>query len=222
MKKNYTVIKCSESNIIDADWNKPFWQKIEHADINLPHWPVQCKHNPTTKVKLQYDTDNLYVIFQVQDCYILSVASKVNGEVWKDSCVEFFFSPNPSIPNTYINLECNCSGVLLAQYHTGPRFNSNFFEVADCSEIKIATTFSGPAKNEITTPVEWNLEYAIPFDLLEKYVNITRPSTGVKWLGNFYKCADDCSYPHWITWSPIAAKQPDFHMPEYFGTLEFA
>ncbi len=222
MKKNYKVVKCTQSNTIDADWSKPFWQDIDSAEICLSHWPVQTEHQPETKVKIQYDNDYIYVIFHVKDCYIRSVASEVNDDVWKDSCVEFFFSPSPGNPDIYINLEANCCGVILAQRHTGPRQNSRFFDIEDCTNIQIATTFTEPIYKEITTPTEWTLEYAVPFDLIAKYTDISRPESGVKWNANFYKCADDCSYPHWITWSPIATKQPDFHQPGYFGILEFS
>jgi len=43
----------------------------------------------------------------------------------------------------------------------------------------------------------------------------------VTWRANFYKCADSTSHPHWLTWSPVDHPTPHFHLPAFFGTLEF-
>ena len=67
MKKSYTVKRCSESMSIDADWDKPVWQDVESIEVGTAHWPVQSEHLPNTQVKMQYDPENLYVIFRVQD-----------------------------------------------------------------------------------------------------------------------------------------------------------
>ena len=63
MRKEYTVKKCSEPILIDADWDKPDWQGIESVEISLPHWLTQPEHFPYTEVKLQYDAENIYMLF---------------------------------------------------------------------------------------------------------------------------------------------------------------
>jgi hypothetical protein len=47
------------------------------------------------------------------------------------------------------------------------------------------------------------------------------PAPGVRWRANFYKCAEHNSHPHWLMWAPIDFPKPNFHLPEFFGTLEF-
>jgi hypothetical protein len=221
VKQKYRIKKCLEQPQIDADWHKSFWRDIESIKINLSHWPVQSEHIPYTEAKLQYDAAHLYVIFRVHDCYVRAVTSQINGEVWKDSCVEFFFAPNPDKPYAYFNLEANCCGILLAQCHTGPRQNSRFLDVEDCHRINIDSSASGPIRNEIAKSLTWTLEYVVPFELLARYADIMKPVRGVTWYGNFYKCADDCSYPHWMAWSSINSEELDFHRPDYFGVLTF-
>jgi len=61
----------------------------------------------------------------------------------------------------------------------------------------------------------------IYFEILEKYHDLTPPVAGTIWRSNFYKCADESSHPHWLTWAPINFPRPSFHIPEFFGTLEF-
>ena len=78
----------------------------------------------------------------------------------------------------------------------------------------------GPVAEEITTPITWYLEYTLPFPLLEAYLGPLHRAAGTTWRGNFFKCADHCSHPHWASWSPIG-EALNFHQPQYFGILEF-
>lgn len=222
MDTRYSVKKSLKETSIDAKWNKLFWRGVKSASVNVPNWQRSLPEVlPQTEVKLQYDDHNLYVIFRVQDYYVRAVTTQIHGDVWKDSCVEFFFTPNCSQPNDYFNVETNCCGVLLAQHHSGPRQKSRYIEIVDCQKIKIAGTASGPIRREITKPLTWVLEYAIPLGILTHYADIEKPGAGVTWRANFYKCADDSSHPHWNSWSPVSGKTPDFHRPDCFGLLEF-
>jgi hypothetical protein len=74
---------------------------------------------------------------------------------------------------------------------------------------------------EIQEPVAWSVAYRIPLALLEKYCRVIAPAPQAAWRVNFYKCADNTSHPHWLTWSPVALPEPNFHHPRSFGTLQF-
>jgi hypothetical protein len=52
-------------------------------------------------------------------------------------------------------------------------------------------------------------------------MKVEKPGPGVTWRANFYKCADKTSHPHWLTWAPVNYPKPKFHLPEYFGRIEF-
>jgi hypothetical protein len=73
---------------------------------------------------------------------------------------------------------------------------------------------------EIQGPVEWCLEYSIPLSIFEAYLGKAVDPAGGRWRGNFYKCGDETSHPHWASWSPIG-EELNFHCPEHFGILEF-
>ena len=47
------------------------------------------------------------------------------------------------------------------------------------------------------------------------------PTEDTLWRANVYKCADKSSHPHWLTWNRVDRVKPDFHRPEFFGTLVF-
>ena len=75
---------------------------------------------------------------------------------------------------------------------------------------------------EIAEPTTWCVEFRIPLSLLEGQTTVTKPGPGVSWRANFYKCGDKTSHPHWLTWAPVGFPKPHFHLPEFFGTLEFS
>ena len=45
-------------------------------------------------------------------------------------------------------------------------------------------------------------------------------ASGQVWRGNFFKCAEDISHPHWAAWSPV--DEFNFHLPRCFGAIQLA
>ena len=91
----------------------------------------------------------------------------------------------------------------------------------ELDNIEIATSLPNLIVDEIAEPTSWTLEYKLPISILGKYTNIANPTPGVKWEANFYKGGDKTSRPHWLTWSFVDKPNPDFHRPDFFGTLVF-
>ena len=205
---------------IDADWQKASWRQAEAASIDCVHGPEPA-HKPVVQFKLLYGDTALYGIYQVQDRFIRAVAADLDGQVWKDSCVEFFFTPYARPDTSYFNLEINCCGVFLFHHQTAPKQQVQCLKESECRQLRVAGSLPGPIHKEIEDPVQWTLEFSIPYGILEQYSVVERPAPGVVWRANLYKCADDCSHPHWLTWSPIPGERPNFHQPQYFGNLEF-
>jgi hypothetical protein len=210
----YKVRRLTTSLNIDAQWNKRAWKKVKTAEISNFIREVPA-FRPVTELKIQYDDENIYVIFRVHDRYVRCITNTINGAVWKDAAVELFFCPDTTKPNSYFNLEINCGGTALLG------FRSKKPTEEDIKTIVIAHSLPEIVDPEISDPVVWTLEYRIPLSMLEKYTTITQPAKGVRWKANFSKIAENNSNPHHMTWSPITAPKPNFHMPQYFGTLQF-
>ena len=219
-KAIYCISKLKEPMAIDGNWDKPQWNTIDSMELiyfmgKLPEF------QPIVHLKLMYDSTNLYVIFRVNDRYVQCKTMDINGCVWEDSCVEFFFSPDYDFPEKYFNLETNCGGTALMKYNLIPRKDFTFLGPEDIKTIEIAHSSPEQILNEITQPVTWTIEYKMPFALLEKYAKISHPAPGISWRANFYKIADKTSNPHYLTWSFVDNVIPEFHLPGYFGTLVF-
>ena len=215
IKYSYEVQQTNEPHQINSDWEKEIWENTQSIPLSN-FMGDRPSHFPETKVKLRYDQDNIYVIFNVNDRYIKAVETETHGRVWEDSCVEFFFTPGPDTERGYFNFEANCKGVFLFNYHNNNRKTNGSVSLEDCKKIKISPSLTRNVEQESTKPENWTLEYSIPISILSKYMKVDQPKPGISWRANFYKCADKCSHPHWLTWAPIDYPKPQFHLPEFF------
>ena len=110
---------------------------------------------------------------------------------------------------------------MLFHYQPASGVGTTAVSNSDCNKVKIFHSEPKIVEPEKQKPTTWVIEYRVPIDVLEKYCLVTRPAPGVSWKANFYKCADKTSHPHWLTWSVVDYSRPNFHLPEFFGTLEF-
>jgi len=216
----YTVSKLQHPVEINAVWDKAPWNTIEA--LTLRHYMGdKPDHFPVVYAKVAYDDQAIYVIFKVEDQYVIATAEDYLGQVWRDSCVEFFFTPDEDSNKGYFNFEMNCGGTVYFQFQTSPGVNTVQIAESDFQKITIAHTMPKIVRPEIKEPTIWIVEYRMPFSILNTYFDITKPVPGVTWRANFNKCADQCSFPHWLTWAKIDHPKPAFHKPQYFGVLEF-
>lgn len=216
----YQVTAISEKITIDGKWDKPVWEKVKPIRIEN-RMGEEPRFRPVSEAKMLYDATNVYVIFRVHDKFVKSTVTTYNGHVSGDSCVEFFFSPNSAEPGHYFNLEVNAGGTPLIFFITKPR--TEFTKLPDraIDEIEIAHSLPTLVNPEITEEVTWTIEYRIPLGMLKQFTNVTMPNPGVTWRANFYKTGSSTSNPHYYTWAPVSNPEPNFHLPAYFGTLNF-
>jgi hypothetical protein len=210
----YEVARMKSSPKIDANWNKKEWSKIKAVKVDNFLWN-EPKFKPEVEAKMAYDKDNIYLIYQVKDQYVRSVATQINGKVWEDSAIEFFFAPDTEKPDNYFNLEINAGGTPLLHYRTSRP------SADDIRQIEIATTLPKVIDPVINEPTTWTIEIRIPLAMLTKYAVVSTPAKGVSWRGNFYKIAENNGNQHFGAWSSIDAPRPNFHLPKFFGHLKF-
>ncbi len=216
----YTVQRASAAAVIDADWEKPFWQDV--AALSLTHhMGEEPAHFPITEAKLRYDDQAIYVIFRVQDKYVRAVADGYQGPVYRDSCVEFFFTPGADIAAGYFNLEMNCGGQALFMHQLKRKTDVTPVSADHFSAVTVAHSLPEIVDPEISEPTIWTVEYRLPFSVLANYTRLETPVSRTVWRANFHKCADATSAPHWLTWAEVDFPGPNFHLPEFFGALVF-
>lgn len=217
--KSYSATKLDEPFSIDNLWNKKPWKGIE--PLELDHYMgTEPFHRPKVQVKVAYDEDALYVIYRVHDQYVRSIRTNFQDPVYKDSAVEFFFCPSDSDSKGYFNLEINCGGTALFRFKS-PEKRKVLIPESEFQKLEISHSLPKVVEPEIQEPVTWTLEFKLPFDIIKHHYAMTNPKSGDKWRVNFYKIADESSHPHYLTWSEVIHPKPNFHLPQYFGTLVF-
>jgi len=199
-------------------WSDTPWDEI--PPLNIAEFRQEgSDHRPFTRVKIGHTPEGLRGLFQVEDRYIKCTRTEPQEDVYKDSCVEFFVQPKET--GGYFNFEFNCGGTLLASHITDPtRTPSGFkaftrFTRAQCDQVIVYHSMPKRVSPEIEEERLWLLEFFIPFALLEDFVGPVTRKHGQIWRGNFYKCADESSHPHWGAWAPVNAL--NFHLPKCFG-----
>ena len=206
--------------VIRHTGNAPNWVAADTCGIDFFH-PSSSDHRPHTIVRAVTAAGQLWVRFDVNDRYVRSIFTTYLDPVYRDSCVEFFVRPDAR--SGYFNFEVNCGGTLLLYYIQDWRRKGDSFErfrpvkYDDARDIVVSHTLPQVVEPEIPQPVTWSVTLAIPLVMLQRYLGspltLERP-----WRGNFYKCGDDTSHPHWAAWAPIGERL-DFHQPEQFGEL---
>lgn len=220
INSRYRVFKTDRPDLCDLGWEEGPWQHIASCALTA-HMGERPRHFPDTRVKMAWGTRAVSLIFRVADRYVLARAAGDQDPVCRDSCVEFFFTPGTDLSLGYFNLEVNCGGTILFHFQKRPRRDSLPVSAEGCRAVRRVHCLPKVVDPEIPTPVVWTVALTFPVEILEGYCPVTRPHEGAVWRANFYKCADACSHPHWLTWAPVASAVPDFHVPSSFGCLEF-
>ena len=131
-----------------------------------------------------------------------------DGEVYRDSCLEFFVNFAPERGEGYLNLEVNPLGTLHAKFGPGR-----------AGRRPLPPELERPRVETELQPELWRAEIFIPLATIRALFGKTEFVPGDVLRGNFYKCGDDAAFPHYGMWSPVLTGEPDFHRPEYFGEL---
>ncbi|MHC4561752.1 MAG: carbohydrate-binding family 9-like protein [Planctomycetota bacterium] len=205
---------------LEDPWSNPVWHRAEVVPI------AHCvggdyDHQPITQARLLYDNEALYVAFRVEDQYVRAVAETWHGRVYRDSCVELFFTPGEDTSPGYFNVEINCGGVMLIHFQPAPAQDIRQMPIKLCERIDIWHSLPRTIDPELAEPIVWQVSYRLPLDILTHFLPVSPPKSGGRWKANFYKCADRTSHPHWLSWAPIDTPGPNFHRPDAFGELLF-
>ena len=215
---DYSVKKCAIRPELKGLWDGSVWGGVAPLDVAC-FLRDSSDSRPKTQAKLLVDDSGIYGIFTVRERYIRCVATEFQGEVWQDSCVEFFFQPEGA--DGYFNFEMNCGGTLLAHYNKLDGSGVVNLTAEEGRAVQIYHSLPSVTDPEIAEETPWVLEFAIPFSVLSGYTNLGSVE-GRVWRANLFKCAETCSHPHWASWSPVTEQEePSFHQVDCFGTIHF-
>ena len=173
--------------------------------IDSLNWADQYPTAPTTTFSLAHTDKMLYVRFCVVGEEPLSTKTNDLELVNEDACVEMFIG---NANNTrYWNFEFNPVGVCNASCRKERKVDVVRLNPQQLTSIKRLGQQLGN---------NWILLVGITLSLIE-----FDPLREHSRRANFYKCGDKTAMKHYASWNPIEAPAPAFHLPEFFGEIQF-
>lgn len=187
--------------------------KARRESVDVVNWETY-PYKPIVAFDIARSRENLYIRFFVKGNSLKAVYDVDNSPVHQDSCVEFFMK-KPEDQN-YMNFEFNCIGTCDAARRES-RDSKSSLSAEEYATIRRYSSLERTPFVEKKGVHSWELVVAIPFRLM----GLDPDHLPEKILGNFYKCADDTDFPHFVSWSPIDLPEPNFHCPQFFGEIYF-
>lgn len=184
--------------------------KAEIATINWKEFP----YLPKVSFAMGYDTNHLFLKYYIQEEHIRAMETKTNGNVWEDSCCEFFCAFDEQ---GYYNMETNCIGTQLVGWGKTKTERELLPETIIHSVLKLST-LGNEAIDACSGNYSYELTMIIPASTYLQHPQL-RFKPGMSFKANFYKCGDKTPHPHFVSWSPIKIDEPNFHRPDFFGTI---
>lgn len=184
--------------------------------VSVINWEA-FSYSPQVSFRIAHANNQIWLKYYVTEKNILAQVDEVNGGVAGDSCVEFFFDPHAD--GNYYNFEFSCIGMPHLSYGSDRRERKFIDAEKIKKDISISSSLGNEPFVERTGNHSWEMTIIIPASILTADDEIQLK--GLRTKANFYKCGDNTSEPHYLSWNPIKSEKPDFHRPEYFGTLIF-
>ncbi|MEG2365896.1 MAG: carbohydrate-binding family 9-like protein [Alistipes sp.] len=189
---------------------------VEALPIGCNNWAEAYPYAPHVVFRMFHTGALLLLRFEVTEQYAAAAVVEDQGEVWTDSCVEFFLALDH---DGYYNFETNCIGTMLLAFrrdHPSPTYAS----AAVMHAVQRLTSLDRAPLVEQQGVERWTLTLAIPPEALFRHA--VSSWSGLRARMNLYKCGDHLLHPHFLSWQPIVTPQPDFHRPEFFTEVLFA
>lgn len=185
---------------------------IIQTDIDKDPWNFGSL--PETHAKLSFlEGEGFLVEMWCYETGMRAVNLEPDSPVYEDSCMECFLNFYPEQRSQYLNFEVNANGAMLCQVGEGKAgrvfIREKGFAQPD-TEVEIADGAEKPF---------WKVSYLIPLSLIGQVYGRCDFVPGHRLAGNFYKCGDKTVGVHYGCWNAIEALKPNYHLPEFFGSL---
>ena len=161
-----------------------------------------------TEVRVLWSPATLYLRFvcRYRDLFVFE-DSDPNGRrdhLWDRDVAEAFLQPEPSSERRYKEFEVAPNGMWID---------------LDISPSGLADLMSGMTRSVHIDEQQrhWVAELSIPIRSLTARFDSAKP-----WRANFYRVEGRSEPRQYLAWQPTFTPQPNFHVPEGFGTLQFA
>lgn len=160
-----------------------------------------------TLVRLLWNDERIYLRFEChyRELWVFDDSDHRGrrDHLWDRDVAEAFLQPDPSRPRFYKEIEISPNGMWID---------------LDISPAGLADLRSGLERSVTLDDKQrtWAAELAIPIAAFT-----SRFDADKLWRANFYRIEGRQEPRSYMTWKPTHSPQPNFHVPEAFGSLRF-
>ncbi len=194
--------------------DKSIFANLPVNRLGCLNWAEDYPYKPEVSFRIFHNDEYLFIEYEVHEKCTAALEATDGNDVYKDSCVEFFVQPEGD--GHYYNFEWNAIGTLCFSRRTG-RLDPVHAPAEALGSVCGISSYGHAPFEEIKGENCWTLRVAIPAGAL--FGGEISTWHGARLRGNFYKCGDALSTPHFVTWAPISTPAPDYHRPEFFQPI---
>jgi hypothetical protein len=237
-QRHYVCYYAKQRPVIDGSGDDPVWAQAPwSADFADIEGDVRPKPAQRTRVKMLWDTANLYVYAELQEPDLWGTLRQHDTIIYDDNDFEVFIDPDNDTHN-YFELEINTLGTVMDLFMGKPYRNGGKALLSwDTQDLQSAVQTRGTLNRPGDVDQGWSVEMAIPLKSLHFWgdgpvrdsaqwrINFSR----VEWDrdvrdGEYVVKADKATgrrlpEHNWV-WSPQGII--DMHAPEKWGYLQFS
>ncbi|MBR4769245.1 MAG: hypothetical protein IK088_09775 [Lachnospiraceae bacterium] len=163
----------------------------------------------SAEARIGYTNDAFFVRLSAHEAELRREETGPVGAPCEDSCLEFFFSPDPS-GKRYFNIEMNPNACFYFGIGTSIETLVRLRPEHDPDPFEAVAEIDGN---------DWSVTYRIPLELIRMFFPEFTFAPGVKLRANFFHCGDSTVFPHFLSWSPMDTDKISYHQPDFFGEL---
>lgn len=179
-QKTFEVPKLSSKGGIFIDGRMTGNEWDEASLMHLQVADGTDVENQKTAIRMTWDEDYIYVLYEVHDNHIVAKQTGDDSEVYYDDCVEAFFCPVHEYDSMYFGFEMNALGTVY-DFIFFPSFHGNgnlVIKEYNPRGIKIKTSFANGGDKSFKG---WLHEVAIPTSAFDMFSQVQPIKDGATW-----------------------------------------
>jgi len=184
------------------------WGKSSPVVFNSDWQGKNADPQRQTEVRLLWSSETLFLQFRARyrtiSVFLDAEPSGRRDQLWDRDVVEVFIQPDASEPHRYKEFEVSPNGFWID------------LDIAPGAKRDLQSNLRRRVSLDEQSHT-WTAELAIPTKSISPHAV---PQSG--WKVNFYRCEGAEEPRFYSAWRPTHTAQPNFHVPEAFGSLVFA
>ncbi|XP_052760334.1 uncharacterized protein LOC128203098 [Mya arenaria] len=245
LPRNYNAYHLNGRTInIDGVLNDDAWKEVpwsaDFVDIRSERFPTPFF---TTKIKLRWDDNNLYVGAYIQEKDIYATKTTHDDRIWEDNGFELLIDVDGTMFN-YKQIQINAFGTTMDQLLYKSPYEDVDTSASGKADDKLKTweanlTSRVYVDGTINQPGDkdkfWSVEMSIPFETLsfgsERNLTDPNPNDNEAWFMQFGRSEHNLtvengryvpqalSQKNWWSWQPCGAI--NLHLQDRWGLVQF-